>query len=317
MFHKQTRIPDPDSFDGSSIVTFSQFRCKAREFVLGSLPFADACSLKGVRLASTLLKGAAYDWYNATQPFENCDDLFHKLAVRFGVFHQEDLARAALDTLTSKPWGSQDYMAYHNKFQSLVVWTPTIDKKSLKTAFLKPVNQAIKDFISHYEVDTWEEAHRMIAAWLTRKGLINQHKVPSTFLQQHDTPSTATPMEIGAAPAAPARLPHTTNYGNQTAAEFWKTKKCLACGLLGHSKNYKGCTKHPEYKPRTARTAAVEAPAPTAPPTYAAAAAAAPPAMPAGAAATTSTAAAAASAAAAELQALREEVAVLRMAINE
>jgi len=270
MFDKRTKVPEPRHWDGEDVSKFHIFKHKAREFIFSTLPYKDASTFKGVRLASTLLENAAYDWYitavssylqdpQTPCPFANYDEFAHKLGKEFGVFRQEENARNRLKELTSKPWLG-DYHSYFTKFQSIIIWCSTMDELSKKNEFIAPLPKDIKTFAAGHECSTWKDAHHVISTWLTNVGLYTQTKTPAFYhhassdsgtSSSASSSSTATPMEIGAVTDRQSRP------FNQSAAEFWKDKKCLACGKLGHSKNYHGCPKHKDYK-KPARAAAVE-----------------------------------------------------------
>lgn len=292
LFHKGSKIPEPEKWDGSDITKFHIFKHKTREYVLASMPFAQASSEKGMRMAALLLTGAAYEWYIAVlapsmtdptipPPFSTFEGLFHKLATRFGVYHQDQNARQRLRVLTTKPWTS-DYHSYFTLFQSIVCWIPSMDATTMRNEFMFPLSDAIKTYVASHSVETWEEAHHLISNWIINKGQYNQSKVTAYYHTPAVTASGPTPMEIGAVAAAgtagpsAARPPHASKL---SPAEFWRDKQCLACGEYGHSKNYRGCRKHKDFNKKLAgRSAAVDGSDDQ--PTYAAAVAAATPAAP-------------------------------------
>lgn len=274
MFTNRNKLPEPKHWDGEDITKFHSFKHKTREFILGSLPYKAASSFKGVRLASTLLEGAAYDWYitetspylqdpkGTLCPFPNYDEFIHKMGLEFGIFRQEENARNRLKELTGKPWLG-DYHTYFTRFQSIIIWCTTMDELSKKNEFIAPLTKDIKSFAAGHPCPTWKEAHRVISTWLINVGLYTHTKTPAFYhhaasdagtSSSASTSSSATPMEIGAVPARSSYTPKVSS------ADFWKDKKCLACGQLGHSKNYRGCPKHKEYKQpvKPARSAAVE-----------------------------------------------------------
>ena len=289
MYDKRCKAPEPIHWDGTDVTRFNIFKHKAKDYVLGSLPFKSATSGKGVRLASALLSGSAYEWYIAATapsmadsrippPFKNFEELFRKLAVRFGIFHQEQNARQRLRILTTKPW-TADYHSYFTFFQTLIIWCTTMDPLTMRNEIMFPLSEAIKNHVAGHVVETWEDCHKLISSWIINKGMYNQTKAPTYYHSPSDTPaSTATPMEIGAVPTTTAARPPNTNTkpnfttNKMSAADFWKDRQCLACGQYGHSKNYRGCVKHPAYKKPASRTAALECAGPLpSPPTYAAA----------------------------------------------
>jgi len=270
LYDKRCKAPEPKHWDGKDVTQFNIFKHKAKEYVLGSLPFRSATTAKGVRLAASLLDGAAYEWYIASiapsladrrvpSPFLTFEELFHKMAVRFGIYHQEQNARQRLRLLTTKPW-TGDYHSFFTLFQTLIIWCTSMDDMTKRNEFMFPLSDAIKTYVAGHVVNTWEDAHQLISNWIINKGQYNQTKAPSYFHAPSDNPSsTATPMEIGAVPTADPSSARRPNTNKLTASEFWKDKQCLACGEYGHSKNYKGCPKHKDFTKKPAgRTAAVE-----------------------------------------------------------
>lgn len=255
--------PDaPKRWDGSDLSTYYGFKRKACDYVLACLPHVEATGVKGSRLAASLLDGAAWDWYCSVTPpaepypFHNYEKLFHELATDFGVFQQEDNARTQLYALTSKPW-TGDFHSYFTTFRSIVTWIHGMDARTKRDDFLRPLSKEVKTFAAAYTFSTWEEAHRIISGWLTQQNLWNYKPAAYYHPPAHPT-SGAMPMEIGAV-TAPATRPAGSSSTKMSPKDFWKDKQCMACGQLGHGKNYKGCPKHPQYNPihKTARSAAV------------------------------------------------------------
>jgi hypothetical protein len=113
------RLEPPKHFDGINLQYFYVFKKKVIDWIFATLPVDDTNTQTAVIVASNRLEGLAYEWYAAGGPFENPNDLFNKMAIRFGITNQEDKALSQLEFHTSKPWAG-DYSSWYSTFQPLI-----------------------------------------------------------------------------------------------------------------------------------------------------------------------------------------------------
>jgi hypothetical protein len=263
MLSKSTKAKPPDHF-GGNIDEYPNWKFTMCLFMKTTMPASQIETVKGVYLIGTYLKDSALNWYIALHEGFSCPSaLFSKFELEHDIKSREAQCCTQLMALCNRPWKGP-FEDFCGLYAPLAVWAEkTMDAGSMLNNFMFPQPQYIKDFMTLSEqqhVTTWSQAKTAISKWISRKTDFNRQ--PSTFLlQQIKTHSTyhageATPMEIGAvtipeAVAAVTIAPkaQTAPPARQSVADFWKDKICNACGQKGHGKNYKGCPKHPEYKP--------------------------------------------------------------------
>jgi hypothetical protein len=254
----------PERYDGKK-EEYAAWSFTMRLYLANTMSEQAIESRKGVEAVGSYLGGRARIWFmkqhqrltGATMLFEQLesDQCIESLPVVF---------RAKLEAFCNQPWtGSME--DYNELFAPMAVWVEDgMDVETLRGHYMFPLPQWIKDYVLLHPAGTWRDAMKLIESWLSKRNLLNRLPSCQPLPKLQGTAMGPTPMEVGAVPtsapaaAATTRTPARTQTTPAPAAaaartipghEYWKDKFCDACGQKGHGKRWRGCPKHPAYRP--------------------------------------------------------------------
>jgi hypothetical protein len=262
------KIRAPDKYAGQ-LCKYNTWWFSMDLYLKNTMPAHELNTRIAVAVIGSYLEGKALNWFMAnSDTLDSPTALFRKFESDHGIQDQMEIACGQIRALCNKHWPGT-FEGYNEVFEPLATWgEKSMDAATLLNHYLYPLSQEIKNFFlmhPHSPTATWREAKVIISQWLARKDNLNRQPTPQ-LMQQIKThqgaaalPHGPAPMEIGAVPTSPTAVaaasskpapnrPQTAKA--MSAADYWKDKTCDACGLKGHGKKWRGCLKHPEYKPR-------------------------------------------------------------------
>jgi hypothetical protein len=252
--HRFIKAATPTAFSGNNAVYF-QWRSRVKLFLRASLLPAEIQTPYSVTVIGTFMEGNALDWFDTNSEYFTCpDELFKKYEEDYNIMDRAEVAYNDTVAVCNQPWKGS-ILSYLQLVEPLLsAAEPCMTDNTGLRLIMYPLPKEIKDFvllpIHRGTLRTWKDARTLIMDYLNTRNTYDRLPSSDAITQLLKTQSTGpVPMEVGAV-TTPGKTRTPAPASKVSAHDFWKDKICMACGQKGHSKNYKGCPKHPEYKPK-------------------------------------------------------------------
>lgn len=256
---RAVKAKPPNKFSGNRS-TYNAWKFSIQLFMKVTMSPEELCSAYGVALVGTYMDGRALNWFMANESLmANPTQLFLKYEQDHDIQDQVEISCGQIIALCNQPW-TGEFDEYCDIFEPLATWAEqSMDSKSMLQHFMYPLPQHIKDFFlmpAHATTTHWRVAKTLIAQWLNRKDSLNRKPGSQLLSQLKQQSAGPVAMEVGAV-TTPNKSSNSKQANNKnsssgssrrlTPEEYWSDKICEACGKKGHSKNYRGCPKHPQH----------------------------------------------------------------------